>query len=58
MEIYLPKTLKTVGQSAFSGCKALKTVNYASSSGKWNKIVFEKGNDPIFASTLNYSAKP
>ncbi len=45
----LPASLTEICDSAFFGCDALATVNYAGSESKWKSVAISEGNDPLTA---------
>jgi hypothetical protein len=47
--------LKKVLNDAFSGCRALKTVNYAGSESDWSNIEIGEDNGYLKNATINYS---
>ena len=57
--INFPKTLKTIGDGAFYGNTALKTINYEGSQEDANNISFNKtsngGNTALVSATWNYN---
>ena len=55
--INIPLTVKKIGSSAFSGCKALKDVYYEGSDITWNKIKIDSENDYLYLANLHYERK-
>ncbi len=48
----LPKTLKTVGSNAFSGCSSLATVRYPGKQEQWDAISIGSGNSALTSARL------
>ena len=55
--IYLPKSLTSIGNGAFSGCVLLSDVAYGGSARDWTKIAMENGNTPLTAVQVRTGAK-
>ena len=45
--VYIPSTMKYIGDNAFDCCDKLETVYYAGSEEAWKKVTVCKGNDAI-----------
>ena len=59
--IHLPKTIKTIGDDAFSGCKNLELICFEGSEEEWNEIEKGSGLDGIkilFCDVVAYPEKP
>ncbi len=55
--IYLPNSVTSIGDDAFSGCSNLKTVFYQGDESKWNKISIDEdeyGNNYLIEATRYY----
>ena len=55
-KVILPKSLKTVGYSAFENCGNLKNVTYRGGSLSWGAITIEDANDPLKNAERKYTA--
>ncbi len=55
--IYIPKSVKYIGDSSFSKCKKLKHVYYGGSKADWKKIKIEDGNGRLKKVKIHYKAK-
>ena len=44
-DVSIPRSLVSVGQSAFTNCTSIENVNYESTQSAWNKIVIYADND-------------
>jgi hypothetical protein len=50
-QLYLPTSLKSIGEDAFIGCKMLTKIVYDGKAEDWYKIVFtNKGSCPFIDS--------
>ena len=54
-EVILPDTIKTIGDSAFSGCTGLTAFNVEHSEDEWSKVTIGSGNDVLETVTINYN---
>ncbi len=46
-QVFVPKSLETVGYGAFEYCEGLKEVYYAGTKLAWDKIGIDDANDPL-----------
>lgn len=55
-EVWLPKTLKEIGEGAFLGISDLKKVSYEGSEEDWKKVTASVGNEKITEAEIEYNA--
>ena len=53
VDLTIPKSVTTVGSSAFGYCKYLSSVYYDGSAADWNAISVDEGNDKLLAASGN-----
>ncbi len=51
--LYLPKSLKNIGENNFDYCPALTDIYYAGSKNDWEKVVMENYNDYLYNATVH-----
>lgn len=56
--ISLPKEIEAIGDSAFSGCTALKTVTVDLTEEEWKNVVIGTSNDPFTKAEFTYKVIP
>ncbi len=52
--VYIPSTMKYIGDNAFDCCDKLETVYYAGSEEAWKKVTVCKGNDAILQADIYF----
>ena len=52
---YLPKTLKSIGASVFTGMTALADVYYAGTESEWAAVTIGESNDSLDSASLHFS---
>ncbi len=52
-DLTIPKSVTTIGSSAFGYCKYLSSVYYDGSAADWNAISVDEGNDKLLAASGN-----
>ena len=57
-KVELPSTLKSIGNSAFSGCTSLQDIYYTGDQAAWNDISISDGNNPLLAAKLHLDFDP
>ncbi len=55
--IYLPKDVVNIGEQAFDGCDALKTVNYGGDEDAWKAVKITIDNEPLQNAEIKYNSK-
>ena len=53
--ITLPKSLTSIGASAFAGCVSLKTVNYKGTQEQWAQIKIDDYNEKLTGANIVYN---
>ena len=53
VDLTIPKSVTTIGSSAFGYCKYLSSVYYDGSAADWNAISVDEGNDKLLAASGN-----
>ena len=56
-DITLPRSLREVGDSAFSGCLSIGGIGYAGSESAWGRIDVAPGNDELKGASPVFSSK-
>lgn len=56
-ELYLPNTLKSVGEGAFSSRTAISSVYYDGTSEEWEKVNVESDNDVLYSAQFTFKKK-
>ena len=54
-QVFVPKSMKTVGYGAFEYCEALKEVYYTGTKLAWDKIEIGDANDPLLNASRWYT---
>lgn len=55
--VYIPRTVTSIGESAFYGCSRLGSILYEGSESEWNKIsISTYQNDPLKDASKTYNA--
>ncbi len=52
-ELYIPKSLKNIGESNFDYYPTLTDIYYAGTKNDWEKVVIENNNDRIYYATIH-----
>lgn len=56
--ILIPRTVKSIGNSAFSTCSILDTVYFTGTKEEWDSINIESGNEPLLKAKMVYNYVP
>lgn len=55
--IYIPRSVKSIGRSAFDECDGLQDIYYSGSEADWaNMKVESTGNEALTKATIHYNA--
>jgi len=55
--VMIPATVVYVGADAFSGCKAITSINYLGTKGEWAKITVEDGNEILLNAPITFGCR-
>ncbi|MBQ7592385.1 MAG: leucine-rich repeat protein [Clostridia bacterium] len=56
-DITLPRSLREIGDSAFSGCSSIGGIGYAGSTSAWSRITVAPGNEELKGASPVFSSK-